>query len=352
MQALYLTALDPVQETTADPNSYGFRKGRCCQDAMAQLFILLSRKTSAQWVLEGDIKGCFDNISHDWLMENIPMDKPTLRQFLKAGYVFKERLFPNEEGTPQGGVISPTLANMALNGMERLLRGHFGKGSMVNLVRYADDFVVTTPSKEKAEEAKRILEPFLTERGLELSAEKTRIVHIDDGFDFLGWNFRKYRNGKILIIPSEDSLRSVKAKVKEIILTKGKALSQDDIIRNLNLLLRGWSNYHRVSVAKKTFAELGNYVFQTLRRWALHRHRKKGKRWVADRYWHRKGARRWVFCTKDRELFNMHDVKITRHIKARNDMNPYIDGEYFDLRRSSGRGMKRERGFRDKSIAM
>ncbi|MDR0309610.1 MAG: reverse transcriptase N-terminal domain-containing protein, partial [Candidatus Methanoplasma sp.] len=131
MQALYLMALDPVQETTADPNSYGFRKGRCCHDARGQLFLLLSKKSSAQWVLEGDIRGCFDHISHDWLMENIPMDKPILRQFLKAGYVFKERLFPNEEGTPQGGVISPTLANMALNGMERLLRGHFGKGSKV-----------------------------------------------------------------------------------------------------------------------------------------------------------------------------------------------------------------------------
>jgi len=159
-QALYQMALDPVQEATADPNSYGFRKGRCCQDAMEQLFRMLSKRTSATWVLEGDIRGCFDRISHDWLMKNIPMDNTILKRFLKADFVFKEMMFPNEEGTPQGGVISPTLANMALNGMERLIREHFGKNSSVNVTRYADDFVVTCPTREKAEEAKNILASF------------------------------------------------------------------------------------------------------------------------------------------------------------------------------------------------
>jgi len=201
MQALYQMALDPVQEATADPNSYGFRKGRCCADAREQLFLMLGKETAATWVLEGDIKGCFDHISHEWLLGNIPMDKSVLKQFLKAGFVFKEEMFPNEEGTPQGGVISPTLANMTLNGMEPLIRNHFGKHSKVNVTRYADDFVITCPSKETAEEAKRILIPFLAERGLELSEEKTLITHIDEGFNFLGWNFRKY-DGKLLIKPS------------------------------------------------------------------------------------------------------------------------------------------------------
>ena len=352
MQALYLMATDPVQEATADKNSYGFRKGRCCQDAREQLFILLSKRTSAQWVLEGDIKGCFDHISHEWLMRNIPMDKPILKQFLKAGFIFNERLFPNEEGTPQGGVISPTLANITLNGMESVIREHFGKGSKVNVVRYADDFVVTAPSKEKAEEARKLIVPFLSERGLTLSEEKTKIVHISEGFCFLGWNFRKYRNGVLLIKPSKESVKSIMEKVRDIVLTRGKALSQDDIIETLNPVLRGWTNYHRSSVAKRTFGWVDTYLFRTLWRWAIRRHGDKGRKWIADRYWHRKGTRKWVFCTEDKQLLEVQSVKIRRHTKARNIMNPYTDAEYFELRRKSGRGMTLERGFRDKSIAM
>jgi len=352
MQALYQMALDPVQETTADLNSYGFRKGRCCQDAREQLFKTMSRGFSAKWVLEGDIKGCFDNISHSWLMENTPMDRKILKQFLKAGFVFNERLFPNEEGTPQGGVISPTLANITLNGMERLVREKFGKDSKVNVVRYADDFIITSPSKEDVEKIRDILIPFLAERGLKLSEEKTLITHIDDGFDFLGWNFRKYRNGKLYITPSKDSVKSVKEKIRDIVLIKGKAKTQDDIIKELNPILRGWTNYHRSTASKRTFMSLDNYVFRTLWRWGLRKHANKNKSWVKDRYWHRKGTTKWNFLTEDNELLNVQKVKIRYYTKVRNMMNPYIDTEYFKQRRNSGRGMKLERGFRDKSIAM
>lgn len=139
MQTLFNMCLDPIQEATADPNSYGFRLGRSCQDARERLHVILSRKNSVQWILEGDIKGCFDHISHEWMESNIPMNKKVLHQFLKAGYVFQERLFPNEEGTPQGGAISPTLANMVLNGMEGLLSEHFGKNAKIRLTRFADD---------------------------------------------------------------------------------------------------------------------------------------------------------------------------------------------------------------------
>jgi RNA-directed DNA polymerase len=351
MQALYLMALDPVQEATADPNSYGFRKGRCCQDAGEQLFRVLSRKMDATWVLEGDIKGCFDHISHNWLIQNTPMDKTILKQFLKAGFVFNERLFPNEEGTPQGGVISPTLANITLNGMEKLLREQFKKGSKVNMTRYADDFVVTSPSKETAEVVKGILVPFLAERGLMLSDEKTTIVHINEGFDFLGWNFRKYRNGKLIIKPSKDSIRSVRKKIKDVVLTRGKALTQDEMIGILNPILRGWANYHRSSVAKRTFSGIRAYMFEILWKWALYRHGNKGKRWVINRYWQRRGARKWVFCTESQELLNVSDIRIVRHTKVKGITNPYIDTAYFE-RRKSARGVKIERGFRDKSIAM
>ena len=192
MQALYALALEPVAETTADTKSFGFRKGRCCQDACEYIFTALSRKVSPEWVLEGDIKGCFDNISHEWLVENIPMDKSILKQFLKAGFIFKGELFPTEDGTPQGGVISPILANMALDGMQKVLSDRFhtnrlGKVDLrfknahkVNLVRYADDFVVTAATEEIALEAKELIKDFLKTRGLELSDEKPVVTHIND----------------------------------------------------------------------------------------------------------------------------------------------------------------------------
>jgi RNA-directed DNA polymerase len=344
MQALYSMALDPVAESISDPNSYGFRKGRCCQDARGQIFLVMASRHRARWVLEGDIKGCFDNISHQWMTDNIPMCKKVLKQFVKAGYVYGETLFPSESGSPQGGVISPILANMTLNGMQSLLKEHYPKGSNVNLVRYADDFVVTAPTKEVAEHVRTILVPFLAERGLELSEEKTNITHIDEGFNFLGWNFRKYK-GKMLIKPSKQSVKAVKEKIYEIVMTNGKALSQDDIIERLDPVLRGWSNYHRTSVSARTFSYIDTYVFETLFRWAGRKHADKGKKWIADRYWHLKGTRKWTFSTEKNTLFRMSSLKIKRHVKIRNTTNPYTDKEYLGKRQAS---KKLERGYRDK----
>lgn len=175
MQALYKLALEPVAETTADPNSYGFRKGRSTHDAIAECFITLGIPNGAKWILEGDIKGCFDNISHEWIMENIPMDKEILRKFLKSGFIETGKLFPTEQGTPQGGVISPTICNMVLDGLEPILRKKFyntnrnGKSysPKVNYVRYADDFIITGRSKEILEnEVLPIVREFMAERGL------------------------------------------------------------------------------------------------------------------------------------------------------------------------------------------
>jgi len=213
MQALYALALDPIAEATADKRSFGFRKFRSTQDACSQIFGTLSHKISAQWILEGDIKGCFDNINHQWLLDNIPMDKSILKQFLKAGFVYENSLFPTKSGTPQGGIISPILANMTLDGIVNMLVDKYHRDKSgnisarqkakhrVNFVRYADDFIVTAKTKEIAEEVKGLIENFLMDKGLELSNEKTLITHIDNGFDFLGWNFRKYK-GKLLIKPS------------------------------------------------------------------------------------------------------------------------------------------------------
>ena len=283
------------------------------------------------------------------MIDNIPMDKHVLKEFIKAGFVFQGQMFPSERGSPQGGVISPILANMALNGMERLVKSNF-KG--VNLTRFADDFVVTLHSPEEAEAVKGLLSIFLKERGLELSEEKTLITHIDDGFDFLGWNFRKHRNQgrRILIIrPSNKSLQSMKASIKETVLVKGKAKGQDELIRELNPKIRGWCNYHKSAMSSRTFCYLDSYLFQTLYRWGLRKHGKKGKIWVKNRYWHQRGSRKWTFCSDKEELFRPMDVKIKRHVKVISTKNPYIDTEYF-LNKQKNR--KYERGFRDKSFAM
>ena len=215
MQALYLQALDPIAETMADPNSYGFRKERSTADAIEQCHIVLSNRGGARWIFEGDIKSCFDRISHEWLMAHIPMCKTILQKWLKAGFMEKHVFYATEEGTPQGGICSPVLANMALDGLERELRGRYPKASAlsrkakVNLVRYADDFIITGSSKKLLEEeVKPLVESFLKERGLEFSAEKPHITRIEDGFDFLGQNVRDY-GGTIVVKPSRKNVATL-----------------------------------------------------------------------------------------------------------------------------------------------
>ena len=354
MQALYALALDPVAETTADTKSYGFRKGRCAQDACEHIFKALSKTDSPRWILEGDIKGCFDHISHDWLIEHVPMDKSVLKQFLKAGFIFRDELFPTEEGTPQGGVISPILANMTLDGMQKELANRFhtnrrGKIDLrfknahkVNLVRYADDFIVTAATKEIAEEAKGLVCDFLQTRGLELSEEKTVITHIEDGFDMLGWTFRKFK-GKLIIKPSQKSVKALNASLHNTVLERGKAWRQGDLIQVLNRQLRDWANYHQSVCAKDTFSRIDHTLYEMLWRWAKRRHPKKNRKWVTANYWHSKGLRNWVFSTEDVELMRLGEVPIVRHTKVRMSANPYLDTEYFTQRKFQN-GMKRLSG--------
>ena len=354
MQALYALALDPVSETTADEKSFGFRRGRSAQDACEYIFTALSRRSSPEWVLEGDIKGCFDHISHDWLIDHIPMDKSVLKQFLKAGFVFQNELFPTDEGTPQGGVISPILANMALDGMQKVLSDRFhtnrlGKIDLrfknahkVNLVRYADDFIVTAATKEIAEEAKEIIRGFLCTRGLELSEEKTLITHVDDGFDMLGWTFRRFKE-KLIVKPSKKSVKALNASLHNTVLERGKAWRQEDLIRVLNRQLRGWANYHQSVCAKDAFSRTDHILYEMLWRWAKRRHPKKNRKWITANYWYSKGLRNWVFSTKNAELIRLGEVPIIRHTKVRMSANPYLDSEYF-IQRKFQNGMKRLSG--------
>ena len=343
MQALYALTLDQVSESIANTHSFGFRKGRSCQDVSKYLFNVLSRSYSPKWILEGDIEGCFDNISHNWLMENIPMDKSVLKQFLKAGFVFEDKLFPIEDGTPQGGIISPILANMALDGLQEEIslrfhtnfKGNIGKNwrdtHKVNLARYADDFVITAATKEFAEEAKIVVQNFLESRGLKLSNEKTVITNIDEGFDFLGWNFRKY-NKKLLVKLSKSAVKNFVKTLSDTVLNKGKALSQDILIVKLNQKIRRFTNYHQGQVSSKTFSYINFVLFSLLWRWTKRRHPHKGKKWIIRKYWHRKGNQSCIFSTDRNTLLRADHTPIVRHPSLKISANPYMDTECFAKR--------------------
>ena len=345
MQALYLLALEPVSESTADRNSYGFRPLRSTADAIEQCFVALSRKSSAKWLLEGDIKGCFDNIDHDWLLANVPMDKAILNKWLKAGFMESNHLSPTVAGTPQGGIISPVLANLALDGLEKVLETHFGKKNTkasyktkVNYVRYADDFIITGISKELLEnEVKPIVEDFMAQRGLTLSPEKTLLTHIDDGFDFLGQNVRKY-NEKCLIKPSQKNMRAFLQKVKGV-LDRNKSASAGNLIAVLNPIIRGWANYHRGVVAKETFNYVDYRIWKMLWQWCKRRHNNRRKRWIRNKYFKSKGTRNWLFqgVASSGQLLTLlyaNDTPIKRHIKIKGESNMYdpIWETYFEQR--------------------
>ncbi len=347
MEALHLLALEPVAETLADLNSYGFRPKRSTADAIAQCFNVLAKKQSAQWILEGDIKSCFDRISHPWLNDHIPMDKSILRKWLAAGYMEDGVVYPTEAGTPQGGIVSPALANMALDGLEEIAQRAIPSNQKVHVVRYADDFIITGASKEVLEmKVKPAIVAFLKERGLELSEEKTRITHIDDGFDFLGFNVRKYA-GTLLIKPSKGAIKSFLERIREII-RANVATKTEDLIEQLNSKLRGWTNYFRHVVAKKTFSYVDAQVYRALIRWINRRHPNKSARWKHQRYFRSEGRRNWVFfaSVRDRsgkvtclDLLQAASVPIVRHVKIQAQATPYDPDftDYFARRAQSRR---------------
>jgi len=351
-QALYLLALDPVVETTADNNSYGFRQQRSCADAMEQCFKTLSRP-NPQWILEGDIKSCFDRISHDWLLAHVHMDRAILQKWLKAGYMDKHVFHETTDGTPQGGIISPALANCALDGLERLLKEQFparkllpslrGKLSCVHFIRYADDFIITGRTKELLEEqVKPLVEQFLQLRGLELSPKKTVITHVEQGFDFLGQNVRKYPKGKLLIKPSKKNVKTFLDGIRKII-KAGLGLSAAELIDWLNPKIRGWANYHRHVVSKRVFQRVDHVIFISLWQWARRRHPEKSLGWLKQKYFERQGQDNWRFFGKSCDgdgilhavrLLPASQIPIRRYIKVKGEANPYDPAyeTYFEKR--------------------
>ena len=347
MQALYLLALEPVAETQADHHSYGFRPKRSCADAIGQCFTVFARKHSAQWVLEGDIRACFDQISHAWLVNHTPMDKGVLSKWLAAGYLEEGVVHPTQSGTPQDGIASPTLANIALDSLQQVAIMAAGRHQKVHVIRYADDFVITIASREVLEtKVKPAVEAFLGERGLALSTEKTSITHIDDGFDFLGFNVRKYA-GKLLIKPAKASVKAFLGDIRRFIKSH-KTAKTEHAIRALNRKIVGWTNYYRHVVSKRTFTYVDNRIFLTLLAWINRRHPNKSNHWKRGRYFRRDGLRDWVFYTrvpaqqgKTTVLFLRHAAKVTivRHIKIRVAATPYDPAfvDYFARRKRSKR---------------
>jgi RNA-directed DNA polymerase len=338
MQALHLLGLDPIAESQADGHSYGFRLERRCADALAQTHSLLSNRHGPQWILEGDIKACFDMISHDWLLAHVPMDKQLLRQWLKAGFLEKHAWFATTEGTPQGGIASPALANWTLDGLQRRLAEHFAQTpkqqrmNKVHLVRYADDFLITGTSKELLrDQVQPLVAQFLEERGLKLSHEKTWITHVEQGFDFLGQNVRRYRCGKVLTKPSPQSVKTFLAKIKETIDRSGSQTA-GEMIRRLNQQIKGWTMYHRYAASKRTFTYVDHRIFQMVWHWCRHRHPTKSREWIRTTYFPPDGHCHWIFTGTlldhkgqgwPIQLMEAAKVRIIRYVKIRSAVNPY-----------------------------
>lgn len=347
MQALWYLALEPIAEENADLNAYGFRQKRAARDAIEQCHVVLARRNSAQWVYEGDISSCFDSISHEWLLNNIPMDKTILNKFLKAGFIEKKTFYPTKIGVPQGSIIGPTITLMALSGLEKKLKSLFKfkrPGYKVNVIFYADDFIVTGKSQELLEKSiKPIIEGFLKEVGLEISQEKSKITHIETGFNFLGFNVRKY-NGKLLIKPSKESIKNFLKEIKGVI-RNNVSIKTEELINILNPKIIGWINYYRHVVSSRVFSYIDNQIFKAIYRWCCRRHSNKGKTWITKKYFRRQRLNNWRFhaMVKDKDgknlplyLYLARETAIKRYIKIKSTAKIYDPEfkEYFELRKS------------------
>lgn len=326
-QAIIKNSLEPEWEAVFENNSYGFRPGRSCQDAIAQNFNRL-QKGRDTWVLEADIKGFFDNIAHTTILDmigNFPR-KNLILGWLKAGFIFEGKFNPTKSGTPQGGIISPLLANIGLHGLETFIKS---TNPQLGVVVYADDFVVTARDKGSLEIAQIQIEQWLHQRGLKLSLEKTTITSMENGFNFLSFNHRHY-NGKLLIKPSKEKVLEFCKRIGEEI----KALDgakQEVVIKKLNPILRGFANYYKGVVSKVTFRYISHRVWQYLWRWSKRRHSEKSKKWIRKCYFKTINHSKWTFActTSDRRgkdkyisLYPIADTSIERHVKVRGNASP------------------------------
>jgi RNA-directed DNA polymerase len=363
MQAVVKNALEPSWEVRFEVNSYGFRPGRSCHDAIEQVHTRL-RKGGDEWILDADIKGAFDHISHQYILEaigDIP-GKELIKQWLKAGYVEANKFFPTSEGTPQGGIISPLLANIALNGLEEVISKHLKltkvkskeyKGKIYyqnryypkfGYIRYADDFLITAQTKEDLESILPEIKEWLQKRGLELNEEKTKIVNKQEGFNFLGFAIRSYQDGTTLCKPQKEKMI---AKLREIRgwLKRHKTVTPEEVINHLNPIIRGWANYYRHCSSKEILATFNHRIVQMMWQWCKRRHHRRRIKWVKKKYFATLGNDHWAFYadTKNRSgkakrlfLLDASDIPIIRHTKVEGTACPDDPdkAEYWQKRQS------------------
>lgn len=353
LQAIVKNALEPCWEAKFERTSYGFRPGRGCHDAIEKIYQGLRPNKRKKWIVDADIKGCFDNISHDYLMSIIGNSpgKVLIKRWLKAGYVEQNTFHPTEAGTPQGGIISPLLANIALHGMEDAIGVKYNNRGEIRgkrtVIRYADDFVILCESKEDAEKAKETMNKWLELRGLKLSEDKTKIVHATEGFNFLGFNIRQYpvtntaTGYKLLIKPSKEFLNKTRKRLKEVFLEhKGKSVVQ--LIKAINPVIRGIANYVKPFVASESFNTLDEYLYWRQVRYVKRTHPTKSKNWTQKKYWGRLDFERpedkWVFGDKRTGVtmlkFNRFPIKRHTLVKGLSSPDDPTLAEYWEKRRT------------------
>lgn len=363
VQAVYQLAVDPVVETKSDTNSYGFRKGRSQHDAIAYIRSWLDKNYSPEYILETDIAKCFDKINHEYMLKNIKIcDKNVLEQWLKCGYIYENKLYPTTEGTPQGGIISPMLCNAVLNGLESKIREHYplrdskGFRAKVYICRFADDLIITANSKEILIDIKTIIKEFLEIRDLEMKETKTRIVHINEGFDFLGFNIsRKKFNPRLnqdtdqdtvlIIKPSKKAIDSINLKIKETIENNP---IMETLVKELNPIIRGWGNYFKISYhSQAVFIKIGHSFWTKMMSWVKNKHPRgsllkniqkyivTGKTRSNHKWVWGVNKKNWDIEKENKEtIINIAEITPVKHSLLKLDRNPYRleDRTYFEKR--------------------
>lgn len=334
MQMLYSFILDPISEAKSDKKSFAFRRGRSALDAHHFVSKSLMYPDSDEWIFLGDVKSCYGSISHEWLLKNIPINKKVLKEFLKSGFVFGDKLFPTEQGIALGLSISPILGNMALNGLEDIFYENLNNFNDMrgNFIRYADDIVVISKDRKAISKIKDEFEIFLSERGLKLSNTKSKIVHISEGFNFLSRHYCKI-NGIFSATPSKKSIKAFEMNLKNYILKRGKSMTQRGLIKGLNAKIHGFASYHRVEDATDIFRHLDAVIAALLLKLVQKQYPKRTKEYLINKFWYEDPDGRKVYALvnrKDIRLFRMADTILIEHKPIRLSKNPYLDFDYFE----------------------
>lgn len=344
IQTLYSFALDPIAESWADRKSFAFRKGRSAFDLNEYIKMGLSGDDAPEWLFIGDVKQCYENISHEWVLNNIPLPTGILEQFLAAGYVVSGNLFPVDAGVSIGSTIAPIIANMVLDGLQDYIYDKLHNGKRIiypidnvdfaegNLIRYADDIIITARSYEKAEMYMKWTSDFLDERGLKLSEEKSKIVNANDGFDFMSRHYIK-RNKRIYVYPSQRSIDRFVGNISETL--SNFTGSQQTLIKKLNQKIDGWCSYHKVEDTEDTFRHLDVVIKTSLLELCKQKHPKWDMDKILDRYWYKENDGTYSYAMperKDIKVKRLADTVLTTHKAIKTNVNPYIDFEYYEIR--------------------